>query len=485
MSGTSAEFTLTLPISEQAFWTITLLFGLVVLSALIAWGLPKSKGGGLSPIDTICERLGLSHGFGPLVLLAVCGAMALGAAGLFTLVDFMKAALHMPPYHQVNDGAAIRNIGLVLAALLGAPFVIWRSYVAAKQARIQDEALFNDKINAAAADLSARRQVTRVVHHGTENEDILTEWQDDLVTRAAAIDRLEGLANERPDAIRRIARQLSIYVRELSRENPPKEVPSDDMDVLDAWAGALEPIRPDMESAVQTLGRLQIIPNHGLQKGDIDLRKANLQGFDLSELSFNDALFSESHLQGANLFLSQLQRAKFYRANLHRADLTQTDCNNANFEGAFMQGIYLHDADASRADFSWAKLHKANLSGSNFGSAFLGRADLSCGVIAAANLEDAILIGSDLRGADFRKVSLDQKTQAPKAIWRGAGLSHLNVDEYPRLELVKDDVFADGSVQLPDGATRPSHWADEELGLVEFDNAWQEWKSTLPAEALD
>lgn len=463
MSGTSAEFTLTLPISEQAFWTIALLFGLVVLSALIAWGLPKSKGGALSPIDNICERLGLSHGFGPLVLLAVCVAMALGAAGLFTLVDFMKAALHMPPYHQVNDGAAIRNIGLVLAALLGAPFVIWRSYVAAKQARIQDEALFNDKINAAAADLSARRQVTRVVHQGTENEDILTEWQDDLVTRAAAIDRLEGLANERPDAIRRIARQLSIYVRELSREYPPETAPShEDMNELTIWAQKLEPVRPDMESAVQTLGRLRSIPNHGLREGDIDLRRANLQGFNLKDLVFDNAHLPEARLQGVRLSGFQMQGAYLFEAQMQATRLVGGEMQRANLRLARMQG----------AHFIGTKMQGTALVDARMKDAFL----------VGVQMKRALLDRVQMQGAYLCRVQMDSFTSLKGAIFQGAALKDVDPITLKQMKPHWQDIFADGSVQLPVGETRPGHWVDEVLEGYTFHEAWRAWQATLPED---
>jgi hypothetical protein len=157
------------------------------------------------------------------------------------------------------------SIGALLVALLGAPFLIWRTLVAQRtleatqrQTELQEEeAQFNDKINAAATDLAARRQVTRVaidpngdiVRDKEGKETILTEWQDDLVTRAAAIDRLEGLAQEaieRDDypPAQRIARMLSIYVQELSREYPAKTRAGIREPRADAGLGQNAPPRP-------------------------------------------------------------------------------------------------------------------------------------------------------------------------------------------------------------------------------------------------
>ena len=128
------------------------------------------------------------------------------------LVAFFQASFRVPPYHSDSDGSAIRNVGLVLAALFGLPFIVWRSIVAARQVNISDEALFNDKINDGAKELRARRELTRIVVRNGE-EVVIRELEDDLVARAAAIDRLEGLANERNDVAPRIVRLLATYVR--------------------------------------------------------------------------------------------------------------------------------------------------------------------------------------------------------------------------------------------------------------------------------
>jgi hypothetical protein len=177
--------------------------------------------------------------------------------------------------NDLSDGVSL-GLGALLVALLGAPFLIWRTLVAQRtleatqrQTELQEEAQFNDKINAAATDLAARRQVTRVaidpngdiVRDKEGKETILTEWQDDLVTRAAAIDRLEGLAQEaieRDDypPAQRIARMLSIYVQELSREYPPKPAPEfKSREQMQDWASTLRPVLvPTWNAPLRALG---------------------------------------------------------------------------------------------------------------------------------------------------------------------------------------------------------------------------------------
>ena len=48
------------------------------------------------------------------------------------------------------------------------------------------------------------------------------------------------------------------------------------------------------------------------------------------------------------------------------------------------------------------------------------------------------------------------------------------------------EIFADGTVTLPEGTPRPGHWAEEELDWSlnpadsPFHQAWRAWQDTLP-----
>ena len=156
---------------------------------------------------TLFEWLGLNDpreypkGFGhfigfffTLVVLAFVALFAMAFAAAFVLV-----------FGAFTGQGATLGLGALLVALLGAPFLIWRTVVAQntldtarKEAALKEEALFNDKINAAAKDLAARRQVTNTQSRRfLEKADTAdTNWRDDLITRSAAIDRLEELALE-------------------------------------------------------------------------------------------------------------------------------------------------------------------------------------------------------------------------------------------------------------------------------------------------
>lgn len=288
------------------------------------------------------------------------GAMVIGA-GFVGLVlvglaafRFLAALTGLDDFADAeSQSAAIRNIGLVLAAIIGLPFLVWRSVVAQKQVDTAAEALFNDKINAAADDLHARRLATM---NPGENENRWDCWQDDIVRRNAAIDRLEGLAIEQPDVAPRIARLLSIYVRELSGEHPPQVAPeAATPGELREWAWGLRACRSDMENAAQTLGRLQAITGADPEQVKIDLRGANLQGFDLQGAIFKEARLQGAQMQGAYLYGAQMQGADLSLAQMQGADLSwaamdaATSLTDAALRGAALRGVGFSGAAISQA----------------------------------------------------------------------------------------------------------------------------------------
>ncbi|MEO0523542.1 MAG: pentapeptide repeat-containing protein, partial [Pseudomonadota bacterium] len=269
----------------------------------------------------------------------------------------------------------IAGLTTVLGAVIALPFTLIRLKLTQQQTKTNEESLFNEKINAATELLYARRQHTERGEEGAPTSDV---WQDDITRRNAAIDRLERLAGERPDFAPDIARMLSIYVRELTAENPAEQPPDDATpNELDDWAKDLKRKRTDMENAVQTLGHM--IRDHDLADQRIDLRGANLQAFDLQETCLDKAQLNRAQLQGAELG----------RARLQGADLS----------GAQLQGAILR----------WARLQGANLN-----EARLQGADL-----VGARLQGAFLLGARLHGADIHGAEYHQATSLKDATLRG------------------------------------------------------------------
>ena len=366
----------------------------------------------------------------------------------------------------------------VLGAVVALPLTLNRLRLTRESNETAREALFNQKITEAAADLHAQRQVTK---HDGNGKAQFNGWEDDVARRNAAIDRLEGLVRERsetaPDkaTAERVARLLSVYLRELSREYPVKRHvrmdlldrmhPSDDSpplteeealqtlgvspdeaytEALRDWAQTLEPARSDMQNAAQTLGRLTKTCGLAENTIPIDLRKTNLQGFDLSGLDFRKAHLAEAQLQGAYLGGARLDGANFGSAQLQGAHLG----------GAQLQGAHLGQARLEGAYLGWAQLQGA---------------DLWC---------------VRLQGADLRGARLDELTDLSDATLRGASLRYVDDLTAKQLRPFWPDIFADGSVEIRE-EERPAHWAHEKLRSKEFNEAWRAWQRSIGMDPDD
>jgi hypothetical protein len=404
------------------------------------------------------DQLGVSRGwigpllFGALILLTILGV---------SLVELVRSYFFAEEINVERFGV----FASIVTALIAGFLLAWRNMVLGKQTEVQDQsrliqdktrqlqdqALFNDKINAASEDLAARRQVTRALHVGTENEAVVTEWQDDLVTRAAAIDRLHGLAQERPEVVPRIARQLSIYVRELSREYPAKKLPNNlRAEELRNWGYGLNPTRPAMEMAVQVLGRLPMISNHGLKSGDVDLRGSNLQGFELNRLLFENADFSRAALHGANFHDTRFLATSFSYAR----------CEGADFSFSTIEGGDFSSVQTSGIDLSFARIKSLEIRFADFMGADLAYLKLNKVLLSNVHFDAS----SDLDQMQVSKCALEEVDHSSAAC----------------LEDHWSDFFADGTTLLSENQNRPAHWDSTELDYLAFRDSWKAWRETLP-----
>jgi len=447
------------------------------------------------------------------VILALPGLAILIAAGW----ELIVLAWNYPPLN--TKASEIRwhsSIMLAMLAAIGAIFTLVfayiRSFATERQTRATEESLFNDKINAAADDLHARRQVTK---SPDEKDNHWDYWQDDIVRRNAAIDRLEGLAIERPDIAPRIARMLSIYVRELSAENLPQVVPKRETprvvpkepspQNLTNWMGRLSAIRSDMENAAQTLGRLPKIDGVESAKVDVDLRRANLQGFALHGLTFDQAQMQGAEMQsaylhkakmkGADLLEAKMQRADLRKAQMQGASLSWTQMQEADLSGtqmqgavliraqmqkaslggAQMQGAVLSGAQMQRAVLSGAQMQRASLSGAQMQNANLMGAQMQGAILSKAQMQGASLNGAKLQGAVLSEAQMDSATSLREAIFSGAALREVDYSDVSISQAQVDELFYDGSVTFAEGITR-APGRDEVLGWGDFRKQWRAWQ---------
>jgi hypothetical protein len=115
----------------------------------------------------------------------------------------------------------------------------------------------------------------------------------------------------------------------------------------------------------------------------ISLRRANLQGADLSD---QRAELSEPDPRGS-LVVTNLVAADLANADLEDADLKDVDLKGANLEGANLVDANLEGVNLDFATLDYATLEDANLQDANFGRHY--QADFAQANLKGANLEGA------------------------------------------------------------------------------------------------
>ncbi|WP_339758681.1 pentapeptide repeat-containing protein [uncultured Sulfitobacter sp.] len=310
--------------------------------------------------------------------------------------------------------AKIAALTATLGGVVALPFTLIRLTFTRTQTEIAVEALFNDKINAAVEDLHARSQISVPVAGGGKSQ-FETLWEDDVIRRNGAIDRLEGLAQEDMNSTRRIERMLLLYFRELSTKLPASNPPSsEDKQAIENWLLALKPARSDLQSAIQTVSRIRGRVERNVTLDILDLSRTNLQGFDLSGLSY----------RGAKLHLADLRGAR----------LLGTDLRNSSILGTEMEGT----------DLYLAKLQGTAFTVTNFGSET---------VLSNANLK-----GASVRQIDFSNVAISNEQLQ---------------DMFGDASVVLPDGHG------PDHENWPNHWSKEKLDLPDFKTQWRAFQARI------
>ncbi|WP_294230432.1 pentapeptide repeat-containing protein [uncultured Shimia sp.] len=490
-------YEITLPVTREVFWLLATLVGIIAFSFVIYAALPRKDDGddSLNIKDVLGAKKLSEPLFALLVVLWTVLAMCL-FGGLVATIG--KIAQLVIVGVETVEGKEARFPLIQLAALtatLGAtvalPFTIIRLRLTHEQTATATASLFNQKITEAAADLHAQRQVTKDFDRKRE-----TVWEDDVVRRNAAIDRLEGLVREEPQEAARVSRLLSVYVRELSDEIPAQPTPdTDDAEDMEYWAGHLRLPRSDMQNAVQVLGRLAKIKGVKSQDLEIDLRKANLQAMDLRGLSFEKANFSEANveaahfseanLHGTDFFLASCIHANFRDTNLQSTSFSEANLTEAVFQGADLIEANFLSARCQRANFSVANLRGVDFQTSEMRSAVLIHAklqgavfrfvDMNSANFSYANLEGTIFDSSDMKGMELVGAKFSMHTILHKINLTGTSVRSADFSEVPEIQEYLPQVFGDSTTILPPDIPSPPHWSSGGPDSNDYFTQWREW----------
>ena len=234
-----------------------------------------------------------------------------------------------------SGSATIRNLGLVLAAIIALPLAIWRSVVAdrqasaaQRQAETAQQSLLNDRYE-----------------RGTE-----MLGNDVLAVRLGGIFTLARLAEEHPEQYHiQVIELLCAFLRHPTKDTPIEYGSESDGD-QDEQARR---IRADVEYAVLAIGS-RSVTGIALEQRSKDvklyLREANLSHLKVSDAKLSGAWLTKANLSGAELPRADLSGARLRRTNLTGANLRKADLSDAKLWGADLSEAILRDANVSGGD---------------------------------------------------------------------------------------------------------------------------------------
>ena len=220
---------------------------------------------------------------------------------------------------------AIRDYGLLIAAVVAFPLAFWRSRVAERQSGTAQQSLLNERYQQSAAMLGS----------------------DVLAVRLAGIYALQRLAEAHPQQYHiQIIQVFCAFARDPT---------SDKSEAAErAMADAGTELRQDVQAVITAISTCHARQLE-LEKDEefrLDLRKAQLIRAHLVDANLSGADLSGANLLGSTLSIADLSKTIFSDAQLAGAFLWHASTSGARFWGAELPNAHLDDANLSGAQFS-------------------------------------------------------------------------------------------------------------------------------------
>jgi hypothetical protein len=396
----------------------------------------------------------------------------------------------------LGEEGAGPNLGAggLIAALLGAPFLIWSTVIKHRALGFQKEGHLTDRISAAVEQLGAEKIVKK---------DDKETTVPNIEVRIGGILSLERIAQDSTayDKARdhvRVMEILCAYIRHNAPASEAKKSPvffgeeTSHSDALekktDNFAAAFEfgrtisGPRADIQMALRVIGRRSPRQRrieletayYGPEGYKLDLSHASLQKADLEGYIFDRASFYKSHLECA-----YLNRASLKGANLVLGQFFGAAANSVDFSGAKMDKCDLSCALLDRSTFVDCDFSHTDFIGSQLIGAKLefkaqkkpNTIEVNRAFIVNCRLKDALISGHLSSAVNFA-FNVNQFTWPNGIAFRNCAIpSHICSEQ------MLATTFGDSSVRVPSNFVRPSHWVASSLSDSDFHREWEKWKA--------
>ena len=234
--------------------------------------------------------------------------------------------LRMVPQDYESGTATVRNLGLLVTAIIALPLAIWRSVVADRQSKTAQQGLFNERYQRGAEMLGS----------------------EVLSVRLGGIYALARLAEEHREEYHiQIMRLFCAFVR-----NPTEDSEEKAEQVGQSDPEAIPTLRADIQAVMEAIG-YRSEESIVLEKKDgfrLNLGEANLSGLWLidGKTDLSGAILWKADLSNARFLAANLSYAIFWKANLSNTILLAANLSGANLSEA--AGLTQHLLNEARAD---------------------------------------------------------------------------------------------------------------------------------------
>jgi uncharacterized protein YjbI with pentapeptide repeats len=466
MNAAAAPDLITLPFSAQQALMLGLPLALFALICAMLFAVkPISRNRAWDEVPT--WALAALIAVGALFLTAFVAA---GFVLVRTIADVAVAGATGP-----NLGA-----GALIATMLGAPFVLYGTWLKHRALGFQKEGHLTDRINKAVEMLGAEKTVKLPRDDGAGS---MERSMPNIEVRIGAILSLERIAQDSTaydkgrDHVR-VMEILCAYIRENAPAHGAKDHPYGPWKPLDEaasdvdraaramasrerfaalwggkvrlWAKTLAAPRADIAIALQVIGRrdarqCQVEAGWG-KDAPSQAQWVFARACPKLPEAGPDAL-AEAELAGFRAALADwktwIKAYRGYRVDLRATNLQGADLSGLCFAGARLRGARLEGADLSKglfgaadfsdSDLSGARLSGAQLQGADFSKARmegtnLSRAQMQAAILDEARMEGAILRQSQMAAASFVSTRLEVAS-LPQSRLEAANLMEADLEQ--------------------------------------------------------
>lgn len=297
------------------------------------------------------------------------------------------------------NSESLRNLSFCIVAIVGLPFLVWRSSAANKSANASlssaQAALKNSSASLARSEAAAKQSEVAIeqsklskISDSHKMNQKLTELlanaynqlgSDVPIIRIGAIKILDRISEDSSRDYYSIMDTLLSHIKQYAYWSPEiqikdrETVSSESVQKLDYppelhdfienkpdYLSTKFDLPPDIQTALTVIGQRK---HHGKF---IDFKDIDLHGAKLNNLDLNNAFFTFVNFTGARFIGANLTKAKMIMPIFNGAMMADAILDEAQIESASFRRAILNNASFLNAKLSGVQFDNADLTGVNF-----------------------------------------------------------------------------------------------------------------------